>query len=390
MMVVMLVIMQLLNDTGATEVIAAKLMSNKLTLGKPWFFMGFFLLGVYVCAILNGIVALMLFMGFLRQICNTTGIPLRSKFTAVMGIGMIISGLLGQTSLPFYQGGLQYAATYSMMFQQPIPYAQWMIFFFIVGMLMIVFTVLTARFVVRVDVTPLKNLDPSIFGDNTKFTKDQMIPVGAFLLFVVILLATSFLPATNPIVVFLNELTIFGQVAILAGLLMLLKKEDGTPFFDYNACSARGLSWDVVFMVALIMPMAQFLCGADTGVSAFLAMLIQPLMVLPPLVFIFVALAIAMFLTNFANNFVIAIIIMPILATFAGQIGMSPLAPIMVLIISTQLAFATPGASFPSGIVYSFSDIIDAPMMMKYAWIFVVAMGIATLAVAYPVAMLLF
>ena len=233
MMVVMLVVMQMLNDTGATEVIAAKLMGNKLTLGRPWLFMGFFFLAVFICAVLNGIVALMLFMGFLRQICNTTGIPLRSKFTAVMGCGMVMCALNGQTSLPFYQGGLQYCATIAGMFQMQIPYAKWMLFFFFVGLLMIVFVVLTARFIIRVDVTPLKNLDPSIFGENKKFTRDQMIPISVFLLFVVILLITSFLPAANPLVVFLNKLTIFGQVAILACLMMLLKKFQKVTKYNY-------------------------------------------------------------------------------------------------------------------------------------------------------------
>ena len=81
---------------------------------------------------------------------------------------------------------------------------------------------------------------------------------------------------------------------------------------------------------------------------------------------------------------------MPVLATFAGQMGMGIIAPIMILIICTQIAFATPGASFPAGLAYSFSEIVDAPMMMKYAWILVVVLAFATLAVAYPFAMFLF
>ena len=390
MMIVMLIIMQLLNDTGATEIIAQKIMTNKLTMGRPWMFMTLFLVAVFICSLLNPIVSIMLFMGFLRQICISTGMPLKSPFTAVMACGIVMAATVGQSSLPFYSGGIQYYATIMGMFQVQIPYAQWMIFFFFVGLMMVVFEVLAARFIIRLDVTKLKELDPAIFGEKKNFTKDQKIAISGFLLFVVMALLSSFLPATNPVAVYLNKLTIFGQTVIVAALLMLLKKDDGTAFFNFNASSARGLSWDVVFMVSVIMPLAQFLCAADTGVSAMLAMLVYPLQALPPMVFIVAVMVLAVVLTNFANNFVIGIIIMPVLATFAGQIGMGFIAPIMILIICTQIAFATPGASFTAGLAYSFSEIVDAPMMMKYAWILVAVLTFATLVVAYPFAMFLF
>lgn len=390
MMIVMLIIMQLLNDTGATEIIASKLITNKLTMGRPWMFMTLFLIAVFVCSIINPIVALMLFMGFLRQVCVSTGIPLRSPFTAVMAIGMTMAALLGQCSLPFYNAGIQYYATIGAMFQLQIPYLQWIIFFFFVGLLMIVGVIFAAKFVLRLDVSKLKDLDATVFGEAKSFNKDQKIAIGAFLLFVVMALSGSFLPPTNPVAVLMNKLTIFGQVVIIAGLLLLLKKEDGTPFFNFNGASARGLSWDVVFMVALIMPLAQFLCAADTGISAMLAMLVYPLQALPPMVFIIAVLILGVILTNFANNFVIAIIIMPVLATFAGQVGMSVVGLIMILVICTQIAFATPAASFPAGLCYSFADIVDTKQMMKYGWILVVVLTIFTLLLAYPVAMILF
>lgn len=100
--------------------------------------------------------------------------------------------------------------------------------------------------------------------------------------------------------------------------------------------------------------------------------------------FIILALVVGALLTNFANNFVIAIIIMPVIYSFSMQTGMAPLGPIMVLFVCTQMAVGTPGASFPVAICYSFSEIVDAPMMMKYAWLSVVIMIIICLAVALP------
>lgn len=390
MMILMLVVMNLLTETGATEVIASMFLTNKLSLGKPWRFMALFFFAVFVCSIVNPIISIMLFMAFLRQICISLDIPLKSPFTAIFAIGIALSALLGQTCLPFYNAGLSYSVTYASMFGTQISYAKWIFYFILMGIVIILATVFVARFIIRIDVSKLKELNPEIFGEKKKFTTEQKIPIGAFLIFVLIILISSFLPQDNPLVAFFTKLTIFGQVAIIAAALMLLYKEDGAPYFNFNAVAGRGLSWDIIFMVALIMPLAQFLCAENTGVTPFLAMLLQPLMQLPPMIFIIIALVVAVALTNIANNFVVAMIIMPVIYTFAAQIGMNPLVPIMVLFVCTQLAIATPGASFPVGICYSFSDIVDAPMMMKYACIMAIGLVLIILLIAYPIAIVMF
>ena len=390
MMLIMLPVMGLLNETHTTETIAVAFVTNKLTLGRPWVLIGLFFLGAFAGSLINPIVTLMLFMGFIAQICRSVDIPLKSPFTAVMAIGIAIAALLGQTTIPFYNAGLSYTATYAAMFQVPIPYAKWFFFFLFIGILLCIISTLIARFVFRLDVSRLKDLDPALFGEKKPWTTEQKISIGAFVAFILLVILGSFLPPTNIVGAFLAKLTIFGQIALVAGVLMLLIRPDGEVLFNFGRMAATGISWDVVFMVALIMPLAQFLTAENTGVTPFLAMLLRPLMALPPLGFIILALVVGALLTNFANNFVIAIIIMPVIYSFSMQTGMAPLGPIMVLFVCTQMAVGTPGASFPVAICYSFSEIVDAPMMMKYAWLSVVIMIIICLAVALPIALLLF
>lgn len=389
MMIVMLVVMELLNKTKLTENLAISIISNKLTLGKPWMFMFLFFVGSYIGSIVNPIVTIMLFMTFINQICKSIDIPLRSPFTAVMAIGVGLSALLGQTSLPFYNAGLSYTMTYAAMFQTMIPYGMWIIFFIGVSMFLLASYVLLVRFVMRIDVTNLKNIDLNIFGDKEKLNADQKIAAGAFIAFLIIVCLSSFLPTTILGVV-LNKFTTFGLVVIIAAVLMIMVKESGDPVFDFRKLAATGISWDVVFMVALIMPMAQFLTGEETGIAPFLAVMLQPLMGLPPTVFIILALALGALITNFANNFVVALVIMPVIYSFAMQTGINPMGPIMVLFVCTQIAIGTPGASFPIAICYSYANIVDAKMMMKYAWISCIGLIILCLAVALPIAKLLF
>lgn len=390
MMLVMLPVMALMNETHTTEAIAVAFVTNKLTLGRPWVLMTLFFLGAYVGALINPIVTLMLFMGFIAQICKSVELPLKSPLTATMAIGIAIAALLGQTTIPFYSAGLSYTATYSAMFGAQVPYGKWFFFFLCISVFLCVMYALIMRFVFRLDVSKLKHVDAQLFGEKKALNKDQKISIGAFLAFIILVVLGSFLPADSVVGLFLSKLTIFGQIALVAGVLMLMVKEDGKPYFDFGRMAALGISWDVVFMVALIMPLAQFLTAENTGVTPFLAMILRPLMALPPLGFILLALVAGALLTNFANNFVIAIVIMPVIYSFSMQTGMDPLGPIMVLFICTQMAVGTPGASFPVAICYSFSEVVDAPMMMKYAWLSVVMLILICLAVALPVALLLF
>lgn len=294
MMLIMLPVMALMNETHATETIAIAFVSNKLTLGRPWMLLILFFLGAYVSSIINSIVATMLFMGFIRQICISLDIPLKSSFTAVLAIGVALGALIGNIVVPFYSGGLSLTATYTAMFGTTIPYFKWFIFFISAGVLVIFMYVLIIRFIFRLDVSKLKDLDPTLFGEKKAWTLEQKMAMGAFLVFIMIASVSSFLPPTIAIGAFLAKLTIFGQIALVAGVLMLMVRKDGEPFFNFNKMAAVGIAWDVVFMVALIMPMAQFLTAENTGVTTALSILLKPLMQLPPIVFIILALVVGL------------------------------------------------------------------------------------------------
>lgn len=390
MMIVMLILMEFLNSTHTTEYIAVAFLNNKFSRNRPWLLVLFFFLGVWACSIINPIVALMMFMGFLKQICQTADIPLRSKFTSIMAIGMGMAALMGQASLPFYNAGLSYTATYAGMFQTTIPYFGWIAYFVMIGIAIILLYTLLARFVFRVDISSLAKLDTAMFGEKKKLDATQKIAISGFLTFVIIVIAASFIPQTTIIGAFLTKITSFGQVLLILAVLMLMIDKDGKAVFNFRANAASGISWDVVFMVAVIMALAQFLTGADTGVTALIAVLLRPIMGLPVMVFIVLALLLGILLTNFANNFVVALVIMPVLYSYAMQTGISPMGPIMALFVSTQIAIGTPGASFPIGICYSYADIVDAPQMMKYAWITVIFLAILCVCIALPLGLIMF
>lgn len=60
---------------------------------------------------------------------------------------------------------------------------------------------------------------------------------------------------------------------------------------------------------------------------------------------------------------------MPIMANFAGQVGLNDIGLILLLFVCTQMALATPGASPITGIVFSQTMMVRASDLSKYALI---------------------
>jgi sodium-dependent dicarboxylate transporter 2/3/5 len=258
------------------------------------------------------------------------------------------------------------------------------------GVVMIILYVLICRFVFRIDVSALKNMPEDMFGKNEKLNRDQKMALGYLIVMIITLLSTSILPKTWGITVFLTKITMFGQAGLVILLLMLLKKEDGTPFFKYSYCAAKGMSWEGLWMTAFILPIASNMTAEGTGIKEGLSMLLAPLSSLSPILFLVGIMLFAGIITNVANNVTLAIVILPVAITFAAQMGMPPLGVACMLFIVTQLALFTPGASVFSGMAFSQSEWVKAPMMMKYAIIAVVLLILLFLLIAIPFMFIVF
>ena len=89
----------------------------------------------------------------------------------------------------------------------------------------------------------------------------------------------------------------------------------------------------------------------------------------------------AAFITNFANNVVLACIIMPVVVQFSGQVGLPMMGVCILLFVLTQFALFTPGASPIVGMAFSRNDWVKTTMMMKY--------GLATVLILAPIFLLI-
>lgn len=256
------------------------------------------------------------------------------------------------------------------------------------GIFVLAFFVVLMRFIFRVDVTPLKEFDPSLVGEQKPITRDQKMAIAFFLIYMVLIVVSS-IAALGPVAAFLGKFGMFGTISMVICVMMLLKREDGTPFLNFHRSCAK-IGWDPVLMVAFIMVISSYMNTADTGISQTLMSLLMPFTQMNPLVFIVIALLFAVILTNVATNLIVVVLIMPVLYNFAGMVGMNSSMLILLLFIFSHLAICTPAAAPPNGICMTATDIIRPTDMMKYAVICLPLLFIFVLAVGIPFASLIF
>lgn len=208
-----------------------------------------------------------------------------------------------------------------------------------------------------------------------------------FVIFLVLMVLSSI--STLPIAAFLNQFGMFGFIAMVLCVMMLLKREDGTPFLNFNV-SAAGIGWDPVLMVAFIMVISNYMNTEATGISQTIMSVLIPFTQLNPVIFIVVALLFAAILTNVATNLIVIVLVMPILYNFAGLVGLNATGLMCLLFVCSHIAIATPAASPVAGICMTAKDILEPATFMKYAIICVPILFAALLVFGIPFSNIIF
>ena len=149
---------------------------------------------------------------------------------------------------------------------------------------------------------------------------------------------------------------------------------------NFSQAAKSGIQWEALIMVALIIPIASFLTSDATGIKIFLANLLGPILLnKSPFIFIALILALAMFLTNFANNGIVCIIMMSVVVGMADTLGINAVSVSVALMLFAQVAVATPIASPFAAILFSNKTWVKANDLYKYGAISSIIIAVAAI-----------
>ena len=351
------------NETGAFSWLIDKLLTSKLMQGKGWLTVWVIFFAAFMLGFTNPIIMCMVFCSFITTICKQVGIQKNEKAPVFLYLGVAFASMLGQILFPFMGTGLTLIMAYNAMFPDfPLDFIKYLMFILPMSIIMITVFVLLCKFVFRVDVSKIAQFKSE--GEAKKLTREQGLSFLVFGTFIITMVIAS-LPQLGAIAAFLGKFSLIGISFLLICVIGLLRDSNGNLIMDPET-SLRTVPWGQVLMVGFIMVIATYMNTPETGIAVAMSKVLTPFTTLPPLVFVVVALAVSVVLTNIANNMIVVVLVMPFMFNFAQTIGMAPTGMIALLFMSSQLALATPAAS-PVAAVAMGNEMADASKMTMAA-----------------------
>lgn len=392
LLIFMMVFAVIIDELGLIRFIAAWFTSRKIIFGRPWLFSFIFLMGAFIGSIfVNGFPVVIIFWSIFYGIAKQVGFKPYDKYCTIMLLGIVfVCMTLGASVMPFRLGPLLITSTLSAAAGVHVNFVDYVLFSLPSATLLVCAYVLICRFVIRPDVTPLKNLNIDFVNpDNLKLNKKQKIAIAFLIALIILMVLPEVLPDT---LLIQNVLSRMGMTTITILLIIVgcLVKIDGAPVLNFGKAIAQGVNWDITILFAIVLPLSTLLTSDDTGIKAFLAQILAPLLsTLSPLVLIIVVTAILTILTNFANNAVLGVIMINILCSISADLNISVIPIVISFVWFSQFAYLTPAASGPAAVVFGNSEWIKTKDIYALAPIWAI-LYLITLCLIVPYAYLIF
>lgn len=389
LMIALLMLTAFIEETGLGDIIVSWLLSRKIIEGKPFFIFFTFLMASWAASVVSNCNASCIMMCELyRVLMNKTGLKAKSIASSAFVVGISITTVLGDCTLPFKNGAILYSGAYTAASGVSFN----MMSYTIMGVLMTVMFVavysLFCKYILRIDLSALKdagsiNMQRAI----SKREKISLICVGVVM---ISLLLPGLLPQEWNFTILLNKMGL-GHISLLLIAVMCIINIDGEQLMDFSRVTGK-YKWDVLFLMAMLMPLASSLVNDATGVKLFVSEHLSVLASgLSPAVYIFFMIAAAALVTNFANNVIVGTIFVSlavVLAPVMTSVNSEALSICIILAVNASVFF--PAASPVNAICFSQTDLISFKNQTIVGLIVMAFYTIIVSLIAYPLAAMMF
>jgi di/tricarboxylate transporter len=309
----------------------------------------------------------------------------------MMIVGVVFASAVGTVGMPFQAG---VAATFGYLVSasegvySTYNYMQYLIFSIVMCAVSTALYFIICRIVVRPDLSRMKeNVD---VGNIKSFTVQQKYAIGALVALIVLTVLPSCLP-TCGVKTFLSKFGTTAIVLLIISAVTFVRDKDGKPIFTFKQLADAGIFWNMVFMVGTAITMGGALSSAGTGFTTSLMNLFTPVFAgKSPVVFCIAICLITLVLTNIINNAVAGAIMVPVMYSFASQIGANPLMLTALICFVSDIGLMLPCASPSGAMLYSNKEWLATKDVVKYSLLGIIAMAITAICVGIPVGTLIF
>lgn len=347
-------------------------LTRKMVNGRPWVFTSVILVGAFLMSVFMGcFIPIFLFWPVMYGIFDELGYKKTDKYPKLMLILIVIAAMLGFPVPPYMSNGLALLSNYRTISGDPafINDGTYFIATFILGLIFLAVIILVTKFVLRPDVSLLKNVSIEHFQKNPlpPMNTRQKTLFVTFIIYVLLMLVPSLLQSI-PIMAKINGYSL-GFALLYAAVLGAVILSDGRPVLQFTKIMEKDMAWSTFFLCATAILIGSVLTSENTGVSAFLGAVLSPIFNgMTPMVFSIVLLVVAFLLTNICNSLVIGMILQPVILTYCNTTGVEA-APLVTLLIFFVLlsAIVTPAASPFAAMMFSNKEWLKATDVYKFA-----------------------
>ena len=345
-------------------------LSKKLFKGKPmfysWAFIVFFGLSA---AVINQIPLSILLYAIWIDIADSCGYPKNSSFRYVGMGGILLGTILGGAMIPYQSWMLGLANTWSEATQQPLNYGMMGAMTITATILILTVYVFATKAIFKVDYSIMERFDVEKLGDESKHLRPRSKRIIlVYLATVIVVILGNTLIGTGLSDFINNTMTVAGMYCLCTALLLIVPsgEGDGQGCIVFNDVKNTAISWPVILMCAVTLPVASALTNEATGIVPWLTGLFTPVFEGHGGIFILIfTIILSMFLTNVGSNIAFGAAMIPIIAPFVMKSGMSPQFAGAAMIYVINVGMVLPGASAPASIFHSHEALPNSGMRMK-------------------------
>ena len=348
-------------DSKAADFIAHWIISRKFVIGKPeLIILSVFLVAVVLGLCGTGFAGFFICWGFIYALADAMGYDRKAGWIQYLSCVICPIVVQGGQCFPFYSGAIVYNGFFQQATKLEIPFVGFVVVN--IGILLALAAVfyLILIFVIRPDFSKLKG-DEDIYAvyRDDKMTWEQKIGFIFLVSYIVLLTLPSVLPADWAITMLLGKLEgVLGTSIFLAILATLIRKKDGTTYYDLAKGSSKHISWPVMWMIIATIPLANAFQAEDCGILATVMSVLTPLLGnMHPVLFAICCMVLVGVATQVVHNIILAIVFIPIFCNMVIGMGGNPYLVYIFMFWALNLSFTTPAASMTAVIMHGNENI---------------------------------
>ena len=317
------------------------------------------------------------------------------EYPTLMLIFIVVACAIGFPVPPYMSNGLALISNYATITQNILGHSvvidngQWLMVALIYGAFCTAAVILFTKYVLRPDVSRLKNLTLEQLNKNPLPPLNRRQKMVAVV--IVALLMSMLLPSLFPFLPGMSWLSANSTgMAMFFIVVLCVLRADGKPLISIGE-NMSNFAWGTYFLVVSAILIGSVLTNESTGVIAFLNTVLSPVFRnMSPAVFTVVVLFVGCVLTNVCNSLVIGMILQPVIATYCLTVGANsaPIAALMSMFV-LSCAIATPAASPFAAMLFGNKEWLRSKDIYKYDLMFVAIEMVLVLVVGVPLANLI-